>query len=94
MKIRKFYTQTNRVVDGPKGKLNVLGLRKEIKEKEAQAILDNFFSQEASNAETVKAQAWALILKGEQVTVNDICISSLLFNVPDKRIANLNTTSN
>ncbi len=87
MKIRKFYAQTVKpIMDG---KTNILGLRKEIEEKEAQAILEKFFvAEKGSNAELVKAEAWTLILKGEQVTVNDTCITSHLFNVADKRVHN------
>lgn len=81
MKIRKFYIQT--VKPMTLGNKQLLGLRKEIQEDEARKILDNFFKDENStNAQQVKAEAWAYIIKGEQVTVNDSCISSHVFNEP------------
>ena len=89
MKIRKFYKQEVGKIQGPGELLNILGPKTEIEEKEAQDFLDVFFDNHINeNSQTVKAEAWSLILEGEQVTINENCISSKVFTVKDKRIAN------
>lgn len=94
MKIRKFYKQVVKQIDGPKEKLNFLGEKIEISEAEAQKHLDVFFDghQFPKKAARVKAQAWTLILNGEDVSFNETCITSRLFTVADKRIASRTST--
>ena len=96
MKIRKFYKQQVSQIQGPKEKLNFLGAKTEIEEKEAQELLDAYFdNHKSSKAQSVKAEAWALILQGEDVSIKETCISSRLFTVSDKRIAGrISTTKN
>ncbi|MBO2546063.1 hypothetical protein J0871_16725 [Salegentibacter sp. BDJ18] len=76
---RKFFKQQTGEIDGPKKKLHFTHGEIEISEEEAKKILDDFFDlPEATNAKEMQERAWANIIIGKVVTLDDVSLSSSL----------------
>lgn len=88
LKIRKFFKKQVHQIEGPKGKINFLGDKIEITEAEAQKALDDYFDNhpKEKKAAKVKAEAWTLILNGDDVSFNGTCLSSKIYKTSEKRI--------